>query len=121
MRKRNTLDTSEANFVYTRILLMINRDERMKNLPIPVKNKLIDSAGLQAIRKANKNPEDVEAIYFEYTSYKLSDEEREKSLRENLYEKINKPQGYTDFLRDKYSGIIEKSLEEEFEKLDLNF
>ncbi len=120
MRKRNTLDTSEANFVYTRILLMINRNETTKNLPIPIKNKLIDSAGLNAIRRANPNNDDVEAIYFEYTSYKLSDEERELSLKENVYEKIDKPKGFTEILRNKYSGLIEKALNEELEKMNLN-
>ena len=120
MRKRNTLDTSEANYVYTRILLLINRDEDLKNLPIPVKNKLIDTAGLNAIRRANPKEEDAEAIYFEYTSYKLSDEERELSLKESVYEKTDKPKGFTEILKNKYSGLIEKALKEELEKMNLN-
>jgi hypothetical protein len=117
MRKRTSLDTTEANFVFTKILLKINRDERLKNLPIPVKNKLIDEVGLASIKEVHSNDEDVEAIYFEFTSYKLPDEERAKSLSPEVYIKKERPKGYNEYLKTLYSDIIDKKLSEFGSKL----
>ncbi len=120
MRKRNSLDTSEADFIFAGILLVMNRDNNLMNLPIPLKNQLIDAAGLNAIKKVHPNEEDVEAIYFEFTSYKLSNEEREKSLQNTVYSKIEKPKGFIERLREKYSGVIEQAVREEYEKINRN-
>ncbi len=120
MRKRTSLDTSEANFLFTKILLKINRDERLKNLPIPVKNHLIDDVGLACIKSVHSNKEDVEAIYFEFTSYRLSDEERKISLSSEQYMKIEKPKGYNENLKSLYSKIIDEKLNEFVDKLRLD-
>ncbi len=117
MRKRNTLDTSEANFVFSKILLMINHDERAKDLPIPVKNNLIDSVALKAISKANHNKDDVEAIYFEFNSYKLSEEERKEALSEKFYDKIPKYPNFNEMLTNKYNGIISEIFNDELTQL----
>ena len=117
MRKRNTLDTSEANFLFTKILLKINKDERLNSLPITIKNKLIDDVGLASIKEVHSNDEDVEAIYFEFTSYKLSDEERTKSLSSEVYGNKEKPKGYNEYLKTLYSDIVDKKLREFRDKL----
>ncbi len=106
MRKRNNLDTSEANYLYAKVLLLFNRREKLKDLPIPVKNKLIDEVCEKVIERANKNKEDVEALKFEVKAYKLSDEERKRSLSDDVYEILEKPKGFNEKLREKYETII---------------
>ncbi len=117
MRKRTSLDTSEANFIYAKVLLAFNKNEKLKDLPIPVKNKLIDEACENIINKANDNTDDIEALLFEIKSYRLSDEEKEKAYSNDVYEKLEKPKGFNELLKQKYSGFIEREIERMIEKL----
>ena len=111
MRKRTNLDTSEANFLYAKVLLRFNKNEKLKDLPIPIKNKLIDEVCEKIIEKTNENPEDAEALKFEVTAYKLSDEEREKSFSTDVYERVEKPEGFNDYLKNKYARIIDEEID----------
>ncbi len=120
MRKRNNLDTSEANYLYAAILLRFNKNEKLRDLPIPVKNRLIDEIAARCIERANADKEDVEAIKFEISAYKLSDEEREKSLAKDVYEILPKPKGFNQKLKEKYASIIEEEIQKATEEITTN-
>jgi hypothetical protein len=117
MRKRTNLDTSEANYLYASVLLKFNKNEKLRDLPIIVKNKLIDEVCERCIEQANENPDDIEALKFEVKAYKLTEEEREKSLSKEVYEIHEKPAGFNEKLKEKYSSIIEEEIEKIVEKL----
>ncbi len=110
MRKRNNLDTSEANYLYAAVLLRFNKNEKLKDLPIPVKNKLIDETCERCIERANPNKDDAEAIKFEVKAYKLTDEERAASLSEENYEILEKPKNFNRMLKEKYASIIDEEV-----------
>ena len=77
MRKRTNLDTAEANYIYAKVLIALNKTEKFANLSLPERNKVIDDISAKIIKKAN-DEEDAEAILFELKSYKMTDEERKK-------------------------------------------
>ncbi len=111
MRKRNNLDTAEANYVYAKLLLGLNKTEVFEKLSLPERNGIIDKLSAEIIKKTN-SPEDAEAILFEVTAYKLPDEERKKTLAPDVYDaNVPKPKGFNKKLKDKYDEEIKKAIE----------
>lgn len=84
-RKRNNLDTIEANFIYSRVLLETNKLKDFSNLFITERNKIIDEICLQVISSENSLEVDVEALKLEVLSYKLDDTEKEKFYSSKNY------------------------------------
>jgi hypothetical protein len=112
MRKRNRLDTAEANYVYAKLLIGLNKTKRFETLSLPERNKTIDDLSGKIIRKTN-SPEDAEAILFEITAYKMTDEERQKTLAPDVYDaNFPKPKGFNQKLKEKYDEEIKRMIEE---------
>ena len=109
MRIRTNLDTSEANYLFSAIILKFNRNEELRDLPIPVKNKLIDEVAEKCIENAN-DKEDAEALKFEITSYKLSEEEKNKFYNPDVYKIVEKPKNFNQHLKEKYSKILDEEI-----------
>ncbi len=109
MRSRTNLDTSEANYLFSAIILKFNRNEELKDLPIPVKNKLIDEVAERCIEKVN-NKEDAEALKFEITSYKLNEEEKKNFYNPEVYKIVEKPKGFNKYLKEKYSKVLDEEI-----------
>jgi len=106
-RKRNNLDTAEANFIYSRVLIETNKLKNFSNLFITERNKIIDKICVQVISSENKSSNDVEALKFEVLSYKLNNQEKEKFYSSNNYEKdLIEPENFNDILSNKYDSAI---------------
>ncbi len=115
MRQRTNLDTSEANFVYARVLLELNKYDKFQNLFVTDRNKIIDEICLAVIDEANEKEEDREALKFEIMSYKLPAEEKEKYFSPPLYiSGLKKPEEFDKKLNKKYGSIIKKYIKEKF-------
>ncbi len=111
MRKRNNLDTAEANYIYAKLLIGLNKTKRFEELSLPERNKTIDELSAKII-KENNPPEDAEAILFEITAYKMTDEERAKTLTPDVYDNdVPKPKGFNSILKSKYEEAIKKAIE----------
>jgi hypothetical protein len=111
MRKRTNLDTAEANYIYAKVLIALNKTEKFANLSLPERNKVIDDISAKIIKKAN-DEEDAEAILFELKSYKMTDEERKKTLLPEVYTAdLPKPKGFNRILKEKYEQIIAEEIE----------
>ncbi len=120
MRKRNNLDTAEANFIYAKLLIGLNKSQKFQLLSLPARNKLIDELSSKVIKSKN-SPEDAEAILFEITAYKMPDEERAKTLTPELYDaNVPKPKGFNRLLKEKYEDEIKKVIEEFESRVEQN-
>ncbi len=112
MRKRNNLDTAEANYIYAKLLIGLNKTKRFEKLSLPERNKAIDDLSAEIIKSKN-SPQDAEAILFEITAYKMLDEERQKTLAPDVYDaNVPKPHGFNQKLKEKYDEEIKKMIEE---------
>ncbi len=112
-RKRTNLDTSEANYIYAHVLLELNKHDKFNKLFITERNKLIDEICLEVIENANKNEDDKEALKFEILAYKLSEEERKKSLLPSVYRSdLEKPEDFNERMNKKYDEIIKQIVRE---------
>jgi len=110
-RKRNNLDTLEANFIYSRVLLGTNKFNEFSDIFITERNKIIDEICLQVISTENDLEDDVEALKFEVLSYKLNDIEKEKFYSSNTYEKnLMKHENLNKNLSKKYDEIIKEMI-----------
>ncbi|NOX16869.1 MAG: hypothetical protein GXO87_01115 [Chlorobi bacterium] len=111
--KRTKLHSIEANYIYAKVLLALNKFEEFSKLSIPVRNSLIDSICEEIIEAANNSASDIEALKFEINSYKLSDEEKSVFYNSSRYnENVKKPANFNDLLEEKYSRLIEKIVTE---------
>ena len=112
-RKRNNLDTTEANFIYSRVFIETNKLKEFPNLFITERNKKIDEICLQVISSENSLEDDVEALKFEALSYKLNDQEKEKFYSSKNYEKdLLEPENFNKILSNKYDSIIKRIIED---------
>ncbi len=112
-RKRTNLDTSEANYIYAHVLLELNKHDEFNKLFITERNKLIDEICLEVIENANKNEDDKEALKFEILAYKLSEEERKKSLLPSVYKNdLEKPEDFNEQMKEKYDKMIKHIVRE---------
>ena len=112
-RKRNNLDTSEANYLYAQVILALNKNKKFNDLSIPERNNLIDKICIECINLANSDEDDKEALILEIQSYKQSDEEKRNFYDSNVYENnLEKPEDFNDKMKKKYDEIIKKTIKE---------
>lgn len=112
-RKRNNLDTLEADFIYSQLLLRLSKQKDFDQKFVLEKNKLLDELSAKAVDMVHQNEDDREAVKFELRAYKMSDEEREKSLQSDDYiNNLEKPANFTDDLKNKYFPVFDEILQE---------
>ena len=112
-RKRNNLDTAEANFLYAHVLIELNKYDKFRNLSILERNNIIDDICLKCIDIANKDEDTKEALKLEIKSYKLSEEEKKNFYNESVYENsLPKPVNFTAVMKNKYEDVIKRSVKE---------
>ncbi len=112
-RKRNNLDTAEANYLYAHVLIEFNKYDKFRNLSILEKNNLIDDICLKSIDIANKDDDTKEALKLEIKSYKLSEEEKKNFYNESIYENsLPKPDNFTAVMKNKYEDVIKRNVKE---------
>jgi hypothetical protein len=117
-RKRTKLDTIEANYIYAKVLLAFNKLKGFSDLPIPVRNSLIDSACEEIIERANDSEENIEALKSEIYSYRLNDDEKEKFYSPEFYDaEIEKPKNFNSLLKEKYSDLISQTVSKKEKKI----
>jgi hypothetical protein len=103
---RNTLQTSEANYVYANVLVKLNKNQNFANLSLPEKNSIIEMISKSIVSSINQDHNIVEALVFEMLSFRLSEEEQQIAYNENNYLVIDKPQSFNKSLIDKYHETI---------------
>lgn len=110
-KKRNNLDTFEANYIYSRVILGIGKVKKFNDLYIGKKNNLIDEICLEVIKQTSKSTDDLEDLMFEITAYKL--ENKEKYYTSSQYDKnVKKPNDFYDKLNIKYDLLIKRIIKE---------
>ncbi len=107
---RNSLQTSEANYIYANVLVKLNKNSNFVNLSLPEKNSIIEMISKSIVSEKNQDPNIVEALLFEMLSFRLSDEEKQIAYNEKNYLVKEKPQGFNKSLIEKYQETITKKV-----------
>ena len=114
-RKRNNLDTAEANFLYAHVLIELNKYDKFRNLSILERNNIIDGICLKCIDTANNDDDTKEVLKLEIKSYKLSEEEKKNFYNESVYENsLPKPVNFIAGMKNKYEDVIKKIIKDSF-------
>jgi len=112
-RKRNNIDTLEANFIFSRVLIELNKYERFANIFVTERNKITDEICLKVINLLDKIEDNKEALKFELLAYKLNDSEKEKYYNSKNYENnVIKMHNLNSYLSKIYDKPIKKLVAE---------
>jgi len=110
-RKRNNLDTAEANYLYAQVLVGLNKYVKFKNLSIPERNNFIDDICFKCIDNVSIDDDTKEALKFEIKSYRLSENEKKKYYDNSMYENnLTKPDDFNERMKIKYKDVIDKNI-----------